>query len=64
MGRPVRLVEALGELPEHGRIAIDRADIEPVLVGQRRQPVISAEDVGRTVDEIEMGRHERGSNPR
>ena len=65
MGRPVRLVEAVGELPEHGRIAIDRADIQAVLVGQRRQPMESAEDVGRTVDEIEMwGRHGGGSKPR
>ena len=60
MGRPVLLVEAVGELPEHRRIAVDRADVEAVLVGQRRQPVEGAEDVGRAVDEIEMrGRHGR-----
>ena len=55
VGRPVGLVEPVGELPQHGRVAIDRADIQAVPVGQRRQPVIGAKDVARPVDEVEMG---------
>ena len=54
VGRPVGLVEAVGELPQHRRIAIDRARRLAVPVGQRRQPVIGAEDVARPVDEIEV----------
>ena len=52
--RPVGLVEAVGELPQHRRIAIDRARRLAVPVRQRRQPVIGAEDVARPVDEIEV----------
>jgi hypothetical protein len=36
-------------------IAIDRADVHAVPVGQRRQPVIGAKDVARPVDEVEVG---------
>ncbi len=52
--RPVGLVEAVGELPQHRRIAIDRACRLAVAVGQRRQPVIGAKDVARSVNEIEV----------
>ena len=55
VGRPVGLVELVGELPQHRRIAIDRAGRLAVAVGQRRQAMIGAEDVARAVDEIEMG---------
>jgi hypothetical protein len=59
MGRAFLLVEAFGQLPEHGRVAVDRADIEAVLVGERRQPVIGAEDIAGAVDKVEMlGGHE------
>ena len=54
VGRPVGLVQPVGQLPQHGRIAIDRADGSAVAVGQRRQPVIGAENVARPVDEIEV----------
>src|SRR5690606_19030545 len=54
MCRTVRLVELVGQLPQHRRVAVDRADRHAVRVGQRRQPVIRAEDVGRTVDQVEM----------
>ena len=64
VGRTVGLAEAFGELPQHRGIAIDRADIHSVAIGQRRQPMIGAEDVARSVDEIEVGlgvRHERAA---
>ena len=51
---PSALLRLVGELPQHRRIAIDRADGVTVPVGQRRQPVIGAEDVARAVDQIEM----------
>jgi hypothetical protein len=58
MGGPFGLAEVLGELPQHRRIAIDRADVEAVLVGQRRQPMEGAENIAGAVDEIEVrGRH-------
>ena len=52
--RPVSLVEIGGELPQHRGVAIDRADRGAFRVGQRRQPVIGAKDIGRAIDEIEM----------
>ena len=59
VGRPAILagpaVEVARQLPQHRRIAIDRARRLAVAVGQRRQPVIGAEDVARPVDEIEVG---------
>ena len=59
MGRAVGLVEPVRQLPQHGRIAVDRADIEPELVGQRRQPVEGAKDIAGAVDEVEvLGGHE------
>src|SRR5207344_2661490 len=54
VGRPVLAVEAVGQLPQHGRVTVDRADVEAELVGQRRQHVEGAEYVGRAVDEIEV----------
>ena len=64
MGRAVGLVEPVRQLPQHGRVAVDRADIEPELVGQRRQPVEGAEDIAGAVDEIEMlGGHGVGCSP-
>ena len=36
MSRPVRLVEIVGELPQHRGVAIDRADGRSLRVGQRR----------------------------
>jgi hypothetical protein len=54
MGRPVRGVELVDQLPQHGREAVDGARRLPLAVGERRQPVIGAEDIARAVDEIEM----------
>ena len=54
MGRSVGLVELVGQLPQHRRIAIDRANRLATHVGQRRQTVIGAENIGRAVNEIEM----------
>ena len=54
MRRPVGLVQRIGQLPQHRRITINRPDWLPVDVGQRRQPVISPENIARAVDEIEM----------
>lgn len=54
MGRPVGLVEIVGQLPQHGGIAIDRTHGRALRIGQRRQPVIGAKDIGGPVDEVEM----------
>ena len=54
VGRPVGLVEIGGELPQHRGVAIDCAHRRAFRIGQRRQPVIGAEDVGGTIDEIEV----------
>ena len=65
VGRSVGLGQAVGELPQHRRIAIDRARRRAVPVGERRQPVIGAEDVARPVDEVEVGRGgAAGASPR
>jgi hypothetical protein len=55
VGRPLRLVQVVGQLPEHGGVAVHGPHRLAVLVGERRQAVIGAEDVARAVDEIEMG---------
>ena len=54
MSRAVRLVEFVGEFPQHRRIAIDRTNRLAAYIGQRRQAVIGAENIGRAVNEIEM----------
>ena len=54
MGRAVRLVQVLGQFPQHRRIAINRADGGAGGVGQRRQAVIGAENIGRAINQIEM----------
>ena len=54
MGRAVGLVQVVGQLPQHGGVAIDRADRRPFGIGQRREAMVGAEDIGRAVDEIEM----------
>ncbi len=60
MGRPVRLVQVVGEFPQHGRIAIHRARRFAVLVGQLWQHMIGAEDETRSIDQVEMIGHRRG----
>ena len=54
VGRTVRLVEIVGKFPQHCRIAVDRANRGSLRVGKRRQTVIGAEDIGRSVDQIEV----------
>ncbi len=54
MGRAVLLIELVGKLPQHGRIAINRAHRRALRIGERGQAVIGAEDIGRAIDEIEM----------
>src|SRR5690606_17175850 len=63
--RPIRLVEVVGELPQHRRVAIYRAHRHALRIGQRRQPVIGAKDVGRSVDQVEvlLVRHGRVLGP-
>ena len=54
VGRSLGLLQPVGELPQHRRVAVDRADVHAVPVRQRRKPVIGAENVARPVDEIEV----------
>ena len=54
MGRAIGLVEFVGQLPQHRCIAIDRANGFAAHIGQRRQTVIGAENIGRAVNEIEV----------
>ena len=51
---PLRLVEILGQLPQHGGVAIDCAHRGALRIGQRGQAMIRAKDVRGTVDEIEV----------
>ena len=63
VGRAISPIEVTGQLPQHGRVAVDSSGRLAVAVRQRGQAVIGAEDVARSVDEIEVGlgvRHERG----
>ena len=51
---PLGFAQLLGQLPQHRRIAIDRAHRLAMAVGQRRKLVIGAEDIARAVDEVEV----------
>jgi hypothetical protein len=51
---PFGLVQVVGQLPQHGCIAIDRTHWLAVDIGQWRQPVISAKNIGGTIDKIEV----------
>ena len=53
-GLAVGFVEVSGQLPQHSRITINRADRRALRIGQRRQPVIRAKYVRGPIDEIEM----------
>ena len=63
MRRPLGLTQFFGQLPQHRRIAIDRANGLAMPVGERGKLVIGAENIARAVDEIEMilGHGERDS---
>ncbi len=55
MGRRRKLARLAQELPQHGAEAVHRADRQPVGgPRQRRQRVIGAEDVARSVDQIDV----------
>jgi hypothetical protein len=55
MGRRRELSRLAEQLPQHGAEAVHRADRQPIRgAGQRRQRVIGAEDVARSVDQIDM----------
>ena len=54
MRRAVCLVERLSQFPDHGGVSVNRANRLPPDVGQRGQPVISAENIAGAVDQIEM----------
>ena len=51
---PIRLMQCVCELPQHGGVAIDGAHRLAANVRQRRQAVISAENIARAIDEIEV----------
>ena len=50
----IGLVQVIGQLPQHRCVAIYRADGFAVLVGQRRQPVVSPKNIRGAVNEVEM----------
>lgn len=54
MGRAFCFAQLIGQLPEHGGVAIDRADGLAMLVGERRKLMIGAEDIAAAVHEVEM----------
>ncbi len=54
MRRAVRLVEVIGQLPQHGGIAIDRTDRDAAGIRERGQAMVGAEDIGRSIDQIEV----------
>ena len=54
MRRAVGGVQIVDQLPQHRRVAIDRANRLPMLVGERRKAMIGAEDIGRAIDEEEV----------
>ncbi len=51
---PIRLMQVIGQFPQHGGIAVDSPDWLAANIGQRRQAVVGTENIGRAVDEIEM----------
>ncbi len=55
MGRPLLRLHVAQQLPQHVAEAVDRIELQAVgLAGQRRQGVIGAEDVGRSVDQEDV----------
>ena len=50
----IRLIEVVRQFPQHGRIAIYRANRLAMFIGERGQPVIGPENIGGAIDEIEM----------
>ena len=56
MRRPIGLVQVAGQLPQHRRVSKNRAHRRAHGVGQRRQAVIGAKNIGRSIDEVEVRR--------
>ena len=54
VGRPISFVQVFGQPPQHRRIAIDRTYRHPHRVGKRGQPMIGTEDIGLSVDQVEV----------
>ena len=54
MRRPVRLMQRIGKLPQHRGIAVHRTNRLPPNIGEGWQAVISAENIARAVNEIEV----------
>ena len=54
VSRAVCLVQIVRQFPQHGGIAIDRANRRSLRVRQRWKAVIGTENIGRTVNEVEM----------
>ena len=50
----IRLIEVVRQFPQHGRIAIYRANWLAMFIGERGQPVIGPENIGGAIDEIKM----------
>ncbi len=50
----IRLIKVVRQLPQHGRIAIYRANWLAMFIGERGQPVIGTENIGGAIDELEM----------
>lgn len=54
VGRSIGPSETVGKLPQHRRITVNGARRRAVAVRERRQSVISAEDIARAIDQIEV----------
>ena len=54
MRGPFRLVEVIGQFPQHGRVTVNRAHRRAFRIGQRGQAMIRPKNVGGTVDEVEV----------
>ena len=54
MSWPVGRMQVARQLPQHIRIARNRTHWHALRIGQRRQPVVGAKDIGGTIDEVEM----------
>ena len=52
--RTFGLVEIVGQLPQHGCVAINGADRRALWIGEWRQAVIGPENIGGSIDEIEV----------
>ena len=54
MSWSVRGMQIIGQFPKHVRIARNSPDGHTLRIGEGRQTVIGAKDVGRAIDEVKM----------